>query len=63
MVVIYNFFSFVVLLFIFVLIMFFIFGYCLDWFLMSGIVIVGLVEGMWLYYLDKLKYLILLGVI
>ena len=47
MVVIYNFFSFAVPLFIFALIMLFIFG---------------LAEGTWPYYLDKLKHLILPGV-
>ncbi|EIQ7101689.1 oligopeptide ABC transporter permease Opp2B [Enterococcus faecalis] len=62
MVVIYNFFSFAVPLFIFALIMLFIFGYRLDWFPTSGTVTVGLAEGTWPYYLDKLKHLILPGV-
>lgn len=44
MVVIYNFFSFAVPLFIFALIMLFIFGYRLDWFPTSGTVTVGLAE-------------------
>lgn len=59
MVVIYNFFSFAVPLFIFALIMLFIFGYRLDWFPTSGTVTVGLSPGTWAYYLDKLKHLIL----
>ena len=62
MVVIYNFFSFAVPLFIFALIMLFIFGYRLDWVPTSGTVTVGLAEGTWPYYLDKLKHLILPGV-
>ena len=62
MVDIYNFFSFAVPLFIFALIMLFIFGYRLDWFPTSGTVTVGLAEGTWPYYLDKLKHLILPGV-
>ena len=62
MVVIYNFFSFAVPLFIFALIMLFIFGYRLDWFPTSGTVTVGLAEGTWPYYLGKLKRLILPGV-
>ncbi len=42
--------------------MLFIFGYRLDWFPTSGTVTVGLAEGTWPYYLDKLKHLILPGV-
>ncbi|MET1238331.1 ABC transporter permease [Enterococcus faecalis] len=40
----------------------FIFGSRVDWFPTSGTVTVGLAEGTWPYYLDKLKHLILPGV-
>ncbi|MGK0552130.1 oligopeptide ABC transporter permease [Enterococcus faecalis] len=61
MVIVYNFFSFAVPLFIFALIMLFAFGYRLDWFPTSGTVTVGLDKGSLPYYFDKFKHLILPG--
>lgn len=58
-VVVYNFFSFAVPLFIFALIMLFFFGYRLDWFPTSGTVTVGLTPGTLSYTFDRIKHLIL----
>ncbi|MTS46539.1 ABC transporter permease, partial [[Ruminococcus] torques] len=58
-VVIYNFFSFAVPLFIFGLIMLFIFGYRLGWFPTSGSQTLGLQGGFITQLFDRMKYIIL----
>ncbi|WEG73158.1 oligopeptide ABC transporter permease [Vagococcus intermedius] len=62
MVVIYNFFSFAVPVFIFALIMLFIFGYRLDWFPTTGSVSSWAVKGTGAYYWDRFHHLILPGI-
>lgn len=58
-VVIYNFFSFAVPLFIFGLIMLFVFGYRLGWFPTSGSQTLGLQGGFITQWIDRLKYILL----
>ncbi|MGY3749974.1 oligopeptide ABC transporter permease [Vagococcus acidifermentans] len=58
-VVVYNFFSFAVPLFIFALIMLFVFGYRLDWFPTAGSVSSGVTKGTFAYFLDRLHHMIL----
>ena len=58
-VVVYNFFSFAVPIFIFALIMLFIFGYRLEWFPVTGSVSAGLTEGTMQYQLSRFYHLIL----
>ena len=59
LVVIYNFFSFAVPVFIFALIMLFVFGYRLDWFPTTGSVSSSVIPGTGAYYWDKFYHLIL----
>lgn len=58
-VVVYNFLSFAIPVFIFALLMLFIFGYRLDWFPTSGSVSSGVDKGTMAYYWDKFHHLIL----
>lgn len=58
-VVVYNFISFAIPLFIFGLIMLFTFGYRLDWFPTSGSVTVGFSGGGLGAFFDRMKYIIL----
>lgn len=58
-VVIYNFFSFAVPVFIFALLMLFIFGYRLAWFPTTGSVSSGVDKGTMAYYLSRLYHVIL----
>lgn len=58
-VVIYNFFSFAVPLFIFGLIMLFVFGYRLGWFPTSGSQTLGIQGGFFTQLIDRMKYIIL----
>ncbi len=61
-VVVYNFFSFAVPVFIFALLMLFIFGYRLGWFPTTGSVSSGVEPGTLAYYWDKLYHIILPGI-
>lgn len=58
-VVIYNFFSFAVPLFIFGLIMLFVFGYRLGWFPTNGSQTIGLTGSRFTLFADRLKYIML----
>lgn len=58
-VVVYNFFSFAVPVFIFALLMLFIFGYRLAWFPTTGSVSSGVETGTMAYYLDRAHHLVL----
>lgn len=61
-VVVYNFISFAVPLFIFALLMLFIFGYRLDWFPTTGSVSSGIEPGSAAYVWDRFYHLILPGI-
>ncbi len=58
-VVVYNFVSFAVPIFIFALIMLFIFGYRLEWFPTTGSVGAGIAEGTMQYQLSRLYHMLL----
>lgn len=58
-VVVYNFFSFAVPIFIFALLMLFVFGYRLDWFPTTGSVSSDVVKGTAAYFFDKLHHITL----
>ncbi|MEG0265825.1 MAG: ABC transporter permease [Erysipelotrichaceae bacterium] len=58
-VVVYNFVSFAVPIFIFALIMLFIFGYRLEWFPTTGSVAAGIPEGTMQYQLSRVYHMIL----
>lgn len=61
-VVVYNFFSFAVPVFIFALLMLFIFGYRLGWFPTTGSVSSGVEPGTLAYYWDRVYHIILPGI-
>lgn len=58
-VVVYNFVSFAIPIFIFALIMLFVFGYRLEWFPTTGSVDTGVMEGTMAYHMSRLYHMIL----